>query len=259
MTRVTPSVCPATSGHAMTSERWGRRIVHGAVAGGAGGVASTLVLWLAVEPALEWAIFLEDADDEGHSHRIADTMPHEDGALVSRTAQLIGGMVTAVAVGVLLGIVFTVVYTRSRHRLPGATDLGRSLSLAVFAVVAFGLLPALKVPANPPGIGDPDTVKHRTVIYLMTILFGVLLVMACFAATQATQRWTDRAELRWILGAAVASLGGAAILLVAPSVAEEIPATFPASLVWEFRIGSLGSARRSRRHSSICPCAAQSP
>ena len=222
----------------MGDETWAQRITRGAVAGFAGGAVSALMLWIAVQPSIQQAIALEDAAGDGHSHGSASAAVH--GELISRTTQMIGGTITVIVVGVLFGIAFAVAYSRTRHRLPGETDLGRSMSLAVLAFAVLGLLPALKMPANPPGVGDPSTVTDRTLSYLLTILLGVLLVVACFAATRATRRWTEHAALRWITGVATATIGGAAILILAPGVAEEIPATIPTSLVWRFRIGSLG-------------------
>lgn len=218
----------------MAVDTWAQRLARGAAAGLAGGAASAIVLWLGVEPSITKAIDLENASGGGHSHG------SDDGELISRTTQLIGGTVTAVVVGVLLGVVFAVVYARAQHRLAGYTDLGRSLSLAVLAFAVVALLPALKVPANPPAVGDPGTVNERTLTYLAIILLGLVLVGASFAAAQAVRRRTERAELWWGAGIGVAVIGVVLILYLAPSGTVDIPATMPASLVWKFRIGSLG-------------------
>ena len=223
----------------MGGENWRRRISRGAIAGLAGGAASAVILWVAVEPSITQAIYIENAAGDGHSEGNAAAVGDENGELISRTTQLVGGTVTAIVVGVLLGIVFAIVFARAKHRLPGRTDLGQALSLAAFAFFAIGLLPALKVPANPPGVGDPGTVNDRTLIYLGTILLGVLLVLVCIAAAQTAGQRTERMELRWIAVAAMAVIGGAAILIGAPNGTVEIPSTVPASLVWKFRVGSL--------------------
>ena len=224
----------------MGGEKWAQRLTRGAIAGFAGGAASALIMWIAVEPSITQAINLENAAGADHSYGTAGAGENGDGELLSRTTQMIGGTITAIVVGVFFGVIFTVVYYRIRHRLSGGTDLGRSLSLAALAFAVIGLLPALKVPANPPGVGDPGTVDDRTLTYLAIILCGLFLVWASFAASLAVHQRTDRAELRWITAAGVAVVGGAAILLLAPSGIVEIPAAIPASLVWEFRIGSLG-------------------
>lgn len=224
----------------MGATTWAQRITHGAVAGLAGGTLSALMLWIAVRPPIQQAIDLEDAPGDGHSHNGAGTVDHGDGELISRTTQMIGGTITVIVVGVLFGIAFAIAYSRLKNRLPGETHLGRSMSLAVFAFAVLSLLPALKLPANPPGVGDPSTVTERTLIYVLMVLLGALLVVACFAATRITGRRTEQAALRWTAGVATAVIGSAAILVLVPSVAVEIPATIPASLVWEFRTGSLG-------------------
>ena len=218
---------------AIAIETWPQRLGRGAIAGLAGGAASAIVLWIAVEPSITKAIDLENAAAGGHTHG-------DDGELISRTTQLIGGTVTSVVVGVLLGLVFAVVYARGQHRLAGYTDLGRSLSLAALAFGVVALFPALKVPANPPAVGDPDTVNDRTLTYLVIILLGLVLVGVSFAAAQAVRRRTERSELWWITGIGVGVIGGALILYLAPSGTVDIPASMPASLVWKFRIGSLG-------------------
>lgn len=218
----------------MSGETWGQRLARGSAAGLVGGAASAVVLWLAVEPQITKAIDLENAAAASHSHG------NGDDELISRTTQLIGGTVTAIVVGVLLGLVFAVVYARAQHRLAGTTDMGRSLNLAALAFVVVALLPALKVPANPPAVGDPDTVNDRTLTYLAIILLGLVLVGASLAAARAALRRTERAELWWIAGIGTAVVGGALILYFAPSGNVDIPATMPASLVWKFRIGSLG-------------------
>lgn len=218
---------------AIAVEPWSQRLGRGAVAGLAGGAASASVFWLAVEPSISKAVDLENAAVEGHAHG-------DDGELISRTTQLIGGTVTSIVVGVLLGVVFAVVYAKSQHRLAGFTDLGRSLSLCALAFAVVALLPALKVPANPPAVGDPGTVNDRMLTYLVVILLGVVLVGASFAAARAARRRTERVELWWAAGIVVAVVGGALILYLAPSGIVDIPTIMPASLVWQFRIGSLG-------------------
>lgn len=216
----------------MSGETWAQRLGRGALAGLAGGAASAIVLWLAVEPHISKAIDIENAAGDGHAHGDEDE-------LISRTTQLVGGTVTAVVVGLLLGVVFAVVYARAQHRLAGHTDLGRSLSLAALAFGVIALLPALKVPANPPAVGDPGTVNDRTLTYLIIILLGLVLVGVSFAAAQAARRRTERDEVRWAASIGAAVIGGVLLLYLAPSGTVDIPATIPASLLWKFRIGSL--------------------
>ena len=146
-----------------------RLLRNGALAGATAGLLSAVVMWLHTEPVIRRALVIEEARrhlDGGHHHD----------EIVSRTAQVVFGAGTAALAGVLFGLVFAVVFARTRHRLPGVTDHARALWLAAFGFGVFVLLPALAVPANPPAVGDPGTVTRRTLIYVLAILVGLLVV-----------------------------------------------------------------------------------
>src|SRR5688500_5244149 len=118
---------------------WPRRLELGARAGVVGGVASSLLLWLLVEPAISRAILLEEAGRRGHHEGSTD---HEHAEIVTRLQQQIGGTIAVVVVALLLGVAFAVTYARVSQRLPGSTDLGRSLSLAGMAFTILAVAPA---------------------------------------------------------------------------------------------------------------------
>jgi predicted cobalt transporter CbtA len=212
--------------------RFSRLLRHGAVSGAVAGLVAALVMWLHSEPVIRRALAVEQAREHA-----AGSHDHEE--LVSRTAQVVVGACTAAIVGVLFGLVFAVVFARVRHRLPGASDHARALWLAVLGFGVFTLLPALVVPADPPAVGDPDTVTRRTLGYVLTILVGLLLVglvsgldgwLAGRGSTDAVRRSAD------LLAAAV--LVPVAWWLL-PDVSSPIPSDVPASLIWDFRVASL--------------------
>jgi predicted cobalt transporter CbtA len=209
--------------------RFSHLLRHGALAGAAAGVSAAFVLWLVVEPVIRRALAVEDARPS-HEHA------HEE--LVTRGQQVVAGILTAGIVGVLFGVAFAVVFARARHRLPGRTDQGRVAVLAVIGYAVFVLLPALTVPANPPSVGDPDTVTRRTLLYLLTILVGALLAGLLFAV----DRWLGgRVGRDAVRRTAVVLLGAAAVtaLLAAMPAPDPIPGDVPAALIWDFRMASL--------------------
>lgn len=219
---------------------WSRRLARGGLSGLAGGVASIAVLWIAVEPAIDQAIALEGAA-EAHTHSAADgahVHSADSGEVVTRLQQQVGGSLTVLIVAALMGVAFAAVYARSRHRLPGQSDLGRSLMLSAIAFAVMALGPAVAIPANPPGVGDPETVNHRTLSYLLVIALGALTVGAAFGV----RRWlADRGgtpEISWLVVAATV-LVGVVVILLAPAPDDRVPVTMPAALLWEFRVGSL--------------------
>ncbi len=215
---------------------------RGLAAGAAAGLAAAVVLYLVVEPVIRRALVIEDARGateaaDGHSHSHATDEAAEP--LVSRTEQVLGGMLTAVVIGCLFGIIFAVVFARTRHRLPAATDLGRSAVLAGLGFLAFVLLPALNIPANPPAVGDPETVTRRTLLYVLTILVAVALVLAVFALDRLLTARGLSAPARTSFDAVAFTVGLVVLLVALPGTPDSIPGDVPADLIWDFRLASL--------------------
>ena len=111
--------------------------------------------------------------------------------------------------------------------------------LALSGFLAVYAVPILKYPANPPSIGNPDTIGLRTAIYFGMILLSLASMIAA---------WNVRNRLVDQLGAWNASLVGAAVFLVAVVIfalvmppLDEVPEGFPAVVLWQFRMASLGA------------------
>lgn len=91
---------------------------------------------------------------------------------------------------------------------------------------------------DPPSIGEPDTIGLRTALY-----FGMLgLSLAAMIAAIAIRRGLERYQGPWnaalIAGAVyVLAVGIAAAAL--PAI-NEVPAEFPATVLWTFRVSSFG-------------------
>lgn len=85
-----------------------------------------------------------------------------------------------VLVGIALGAVFGLVYDCVRMQDMWTT----SLALGAIAFSAGWVVPFLKHPANPPGIGDPDTIGPRT---RRTSRFIVVSLVAAALAWRASQ------------------------------------------------------------------------
>jgi predicted cobalt transporter CbtA len=204
----------------------------GVAAGAAAGLAAALTLGLLVEPVIRRALLVEDA-------RVSGSGDHAHEPLVSRTVQVAGGLVTAVLVGVMVGLVFAVVFARTRHRLPGRTDVARSGVLAATSFLVVTLLPAIKVPANPPAVGDPETVTQRTLLYLVTVLAGVLAAGLVWAVDRQLAARDQTLPVRALATTGVAVALVVLILSLVPGPTDPIPADVPASLLWDFRVASL--------------------
>lgn len=221
---------------------FGSALRRGALAGVAGGLAAAVVLTVVLEPLIDRAIAIEDARTQ--SRQLGPLGSGEMGhaareAVVSRTAQVVTGFGTELLVGLALGLVFAVVFVRARHRLAGSEDVVRSTVLAAVGFAALTLLPALTVPANPPGVGEPSSAGRRTMLYVVVLLLG----LAVAVALPSLDRWLSARvspTRRWTLD--VVGLGVAVVLLLTliPDLSDPVPPDVPAELLWDFRLASLG-------------------
>jgi predicted cobalt transporter CbtA len=201
------------------------------------------------EPAVDRAIAFETAMDEAkakaeHDAAVArgENPPPAEAypEIVSRPVQGGIGLFTGVTVynlafGGLFALLFAICYGRIGNWSPRVT----SALLAISGFVAVYVVPMLKYPANPPSIGNPDTIGLRTAIY-----FGMILLS--FGSMIAA--WNVRNRLVDQLGAWNATLVGAAVFLVAVIIfalvmppLNEVPEGFPAVVLWQFRMASLGA------------------
>jgi predicted cobalt transporter CbtA len=200
----------------------------GALAGAAGGVALAVFLRLVGEGAIGDAVALERSRSGVH---------HE---MFSRTTQQAGGMVGAVVYGVCMGLIVAVVFAAVRHRLGARGDWRRSLVMAATGFVAISLVPFLKYPANPPAVGDPNSIGRRTALYLLMLALSIVAVWATWRlSTWASARgWDEQRRVPASVAVFVAIVGVGYVLL--PGAPDPVAA--PAQLIWRFRVASLGGA-----------------
>jgi Probable cobalt transporter subunit (CbtA) len=220
----------------------GRLLMRGMLIGLVAALLSFGFLKLAGEPSVDRAIAFEAAMDEAKAKARADEAAAKGQAepeLVSRPVQAGIGLLTGVAVystafGGLFALVFALAYRRMADLGPRAT----SALLAAVGFVAVYVAPMLKYPANPPSVGLPETIGMRTSLYFAMILISLA---AAIAAGMLRRRLYPR------LGGWNSTLiaGGAYIVVIAvvafalPTV-NEVPEDFPATVLWQFRIASLG-------------------
>jgi predicted cobalt transporter CbtA len=216
----------------------GRGLLAGLIAGLlAGGFA-----YLAGEPSVDAAIILEEQAAPLHQAGEPAGQPDhhdEEEPLVSRDGQRAGLFLALGLYGVAIGGMFATAYAVLRRRLRARTDTSAILGLAAGAFVGMVLVPFVKYPANPPAVGSPDTIDQRTANYLALLVIGLAAVAMAFVAHRAI-RPTAPDWLR------LAGAGAAFLVVVVAAYAvlpdtDEVPATFPASLLWRFRLASLGT------------------
>jgi predicted cobalt transporter CbtA len=207
-------------------------LVRGMIAGLCAGVIAAGFAEVVGEPQVDRAITFEAA------HADAAEPHHHDP--VSRTVQKTAGLFTALAVyGASFGGLFALAFAVVFGRVGRLRALPTAVWLAGAVFVAVVLVPFLKYPANPPAVGNPDTIGSRTGLYFSMIAISVLSAVAALRlARQAAARWGETAGP--LVGA-----GAFLVLVVAAGVAlpavDEVPRDFPAATLWHFRMASLGT------------------
>ncbi|QLH10782.1 CbtA family protein [Nitrosarchaeum sp. AC2] len=129
-----------------------------------------------VEPSLDQAIGLENQHlfASGEANDTPEFRAEFDSYRYwQKSGQVLAGAILGISIGSLFGIIFVL----SRHSLPGKSHVSKSLILAGIMWLAIYFIPFLKYPANPPTVGDPDTVVLRSILFLTFIAisgFGAL-------------------------------------------------------------------------------------
>jgi predicted cobalt transporter CbtA len=201
-------------------------LVRGLLAGLFAGLVAFGVAYVAGEPSVNSAIAIEES-----AHGGGDEM-------VPRSLQSTVGLLTATAVaGVTLGGLVGVLSALALGRLGHLGVRGVSLSLASIGFVSVSLLPFVAYPPNPPAVGHPETIGMRTELYFIMVAISVIAaVTAVLVGRKLATRWGGwYATLSCIVGYLLVTLTAIALL---PS-SSEVPADFPAAVLYEFRGASL--------------------
>jgi predicted cobalt transporter CbtA len=225
-------------------------LLHGLLAGLLAGLCAGTFAYAFGEPALDRAIGLEATSavqPASHAHAAgAATGPAHaaaagtgEAAPFGRGAQRSGLFLGAALYGIGIGALFALVYAAVFGRLLRGRPLPAAATLAGMAFVAVALVPALKYPARPPGIGSPETIEQRTWLFLAMICISIAAAVAAVRlARSAAARWSPRVSVP-IGVLAFAAIATTAALSM-PAVGE-IPAGFPPSLLQDFQLASLGT------------------
>jgi predicted cobalt transporter CbtA len=182
----------------------------------------------------------DHADHAGHhdhaDHAAAGTAEAEP---VSRTTQAGLGLFTGLVIyGAAIGGLFALVFAFALGRVGNLGPRTTAALLALGGFVAIVLVPALKYPPNPPAVGSADTIGARTALFFAMLALSVAALVAAVALAR---------RLRARFGAWNAALiAGAVFILVIALVQfalpeiNEVPQAFSATVLWRFRVASLG-------------------
>jgi hypothetical protein len=230
----------------------GALLVRGMLAGLVAGILGFCFAWTVGEAPVDAAIAFE-----AHVASIAHADEHDDhdeDELVSRPMQSTAGLGTGTLIyGIAAGGIFALVFAAAYGRVAPFSARGTAALIGLLGFVACALVPFLKYPATPPAVGNPDTIQLRTALYLVLL---VVSVAAMVLAVMLQKRLTPSFG-----GWNATLIAGAAYLVVTvvcyavlpgineipqqalPSVVSAVgdtDITFPPTVLWSFRMASLG-------------------
>jgi predicted cobalt transporter CbtA len=221
----------------MTSAR--SFLIRGLLAGLFAGLIAFGVAYVAGEPAINAAIAVEESGALSDHHAHHATAGEDAGAtevprlLQSTLGLLTGTLVAAVTLGGLLGVLSAL----ALGRFGRLGVRGVSVSLAAIGFVSVSLMPFMAYPPNPPAIGHPDTIGVRTALYFIMLAASIIAaITAVLVGRELAERWGA-----WY-GTLIAIAGYFAVTISAMTLLpsySEVPADFPATVLYEFRGASL--------------------
>jgi predicted cobalt transporter CbtA len=201
-------------------------LVSGAFAGLVHGSAN-LVL---VEPYLDEAIGIENQNlfaSGEEDDTLEFWIEYEGYREWQKGGQLLAGVILGTSIGSLFGIVFAL----SRNSLPGDNNVKKALILAGIMWFTIYFIPFLKYPANPPTVGEAETVVLRSILYL---LFIAISGFAAVGFYKLSKMFKGSKKLFALVGYSVFV---SAVFIAMPENPDEI--TAPIELVNGFRIMSV--------------------
>ena len=200
------------------------------VSGALAGLVHAGVNLIIVEPYLDQAIGIENHNlfKSGQEEDTPEFWVEYQGY---RIWQKGGQVVAAVVLGTSMGALFGIVFALSRNSLPGSNDIKKSILLAGIMWTTLHFVPFLKYPANPPTVGDAETLVLRTILY---ISFIAISGFGAFVFYKLSKRFQGRKKFVSLIGYVILML---AAFVAMPENPDEISA--PLDLVGEFRLMSL--------------------
>ena len=207
-------------------------LVRGMIAGIVGGLVAFVFALVFGEPALDGGIAYEDALPAAAGHDSGEP-------LVGRGVQSTVGLGVALLIyGAAVGGILALSHACAQGRLGRLGARGTIAVVTLVGFVAAVLVPFLKYPANPPASSIDGTIGQRTGSYVVLLVLSVVAAVAAVALARrlsASTGWWNAVLIA--AGAYVVAAGVVAALL--PAVAET-PADFPAPVLYDFRLASLG-------------------
>jgi hypothetical protein len=176
--------------------------------GALAGLVAFVFARIFAEPVIQAAIDYESARDDAKKALAvaAGQVPEADGPdIFSRAIQANLGIGTGMILfGVAIGCFFGVAYCMSYGRTGNIRPRQLALLVGGAGFLSLYLVPFIKYPANPPSIGNPDTIAQRGALYLaMTAVSVIATIGAVWLGQRLTGRFGNWNATLLAVGAAI--------------------------------------------------------
>ena len=224
-------------------------LVRGMLVGVVAGLLSFGFLKVFGEPQVDRAITFETQMDEAKTEAkvkadlgkgIITPKEEPEPEIFSRSVQSGVGLLTGVTVySAAFGGMFALAFAFAYGRLGNLGARATSALLAGAALISIYIVPNMKYPANPPSVGEPETIRIRTILYFAMIavsiaaMVGAIMLRSRLMRRLGTWDASIAAGLAWFAFVLVVSFALPAV--------NEVPEGFPAVVLWQFRVASWGA------------------
>lgn len=201
-------------------------LVSGVLAGTVQGAVNFAI----VEPYLDQAIGIENKNlfESGEAEDTPEFWVEYEGY---RNWQKSGQIFASVFLGLSFGALFGIIFALSRNSLPGKNDVQRAIILSGIMWFTLYLIPFLKYPANPPTVGDGETIVLRAILHVSLIAISGFGALGFY---KLSKKLSSNKKIISIIGYGIfISL----VLVFMPENPDEV--TAPMNLVNEFRFMSV--------------------
>jgi len=194
------------------------------------GVILAGVNYFVADPFIDQAIGIE-VDNSIASGEVVDF----DELSSYRVWQKEGTFAAGAFLGLTYGAILGIVYVISRKYLPSSDDRKKALILAAIMCLSLYVVPFIKYPANPPAVGDPETIGLRDSLYTGYQLASGLIALGVSILMYKLRRIS---YIKYIIPVFYVGLV-ASIYAIFPANPDEI--TAPMDLVNAFRAVTFGT------------------
>jgi predicted cobalt transporter CbtA len=206
-------------------------LIRGMISGLAAGLLATVFAAIFGEPGIEGGVAFEQQVAAAGAPEVE---------VVGRGVQATVGLAAALLIyGVAVGGLFALGYALVHGRVGRLNPRATAGLLALGAFLVLFLVPFVKYPGNPPGATEAESISQRTGLHLVMVLFSAVVAAVAIAAGRRMARRVGTWNAATL--AAVAYAIAIGLTMAAMPEVDETPAGFPATVLYDFRIASIGT------------------